>query len=154
MATRARRRGTAADPTGRAYERLARHRFGWLVETLVEEPSFVLKPMFGCLACYLHGRLMLILADRRPPWRGVLVPTERDMQPDLRREFPALAPHAVLPKWLHLPDGAEHFEQIGTALVERALAGDPRLGVEPKPRASRRRAKPTSARARRPTGSR
>lgn len=137
-----------ADPTSRAYERLARHRFGWLAEPMVEEPSFVLRPMFGCLACYLHGRLVLVLADRRPPWRGLLLPAERAAHAALRAEHPALAPHPVLPKWLFLPDGAEDLETIGAALVDRALAGDPLIGVEPTPRRAR------GGRARRVRGSR
>jgi hypothetical protein len=137
-----------ADPTSRVYERLARHRFGWLAEPMADEPSFVLRPMFGCLACYLHGRLVLVLADRRPPWRGLLVPTAREAHAALRADFPALEPHPVLPKWLFLPEGTDDLETIGAALVERALADDPRLGVEPTPR---RHAK---ARGRRVRGSR
>lgn len=132
-----------ADPASRIHERLARHRFGWLAEPMADEPSFVLRPMFGCLACYLHGRLVLVLADRRPPWRGLLVPTARDRQAALRAEFPSLTPHPVLSKWLHLPDGADDLETVGAALVERALADDARLGVEPAPRRrGRTRARP------------
>jgi hypothetical protein len=137
-----------ADPTSRAYERLARHRLGWLAEPLVEEPSFVLRPMFGCLACYLHGRLMLVLADRRPPWRGVIVPTEREAQPALRAEFPALQVHPILAKWLHLPEGDDDLETVAERLVDLARGDDPRLGVVPKPRRSR------AGRRRRLTGSR
>jgi hypothetical protein len=104
---------------------------------MVEEASFVLRPMFGCLACYLHGRLVVLLADRRPPWRGVLFPTERDAHRPLRSEFPALAPHPVLGKWLFLADGTDDLESVGAALVGRAIANDPRLGVEPKPKRRR-----------------
>ena len=100
----------------------------------MEEPSFVLRPMFGCLACYLHGRLMLLLADRRRPWCGVLVPTEREAQPALLAEFPALVVHPVIKKWLYVPDTADDLETVGARLVELALAGDPRLGVEPTPK--------------------
>lgn len=132
-----------ADPTSRIYERLARHRFGWLAEPLADEPSFVLRAMFGCLACYLHGRLVLVLADRRPPWRGLLVPTARERQAALREDFPALAPHPVLPKWLYLPEGTDDLEAVGAALVELALADDARLGVEPAPKGrARTRARP------------
>src|SRR5258708_2570661 len=48
--------------------RLRRHRFGALVEELADEPSFLLATMFGFLPCYVHGRLVLALADKRPPW--------------------------------------------------------------------------------------
>jgi len=133
----ARRPAGATDPTTRAYERLASHRFGWVAEPLVEEASFVLRPMFGCLACYLHGRLVLVLADRRPPWRGIFLPTERDAQPALRADFPSLRPHPVLPKWLCLGEEDADFEATAEALVQRALARDPLVGVEPKPKRRR-----------------
>ena len=136
----------ARDPYARSYERLAAHRFGWFAEPLVEEASFVLRPMFGSLACYLHGRLMLILADRRPPWCGLLVPTVREAQPSLRAEMPALQVHAVLAKWLHLPESADDFEPVGEHLVRLALRNDPRLGVEPRPK---RRTGPSMGRPRR-----
>ena len=130
------------DPLARAFERLGAHRFGWIAEPLVEEPSFVLRPMFGCLACYLHGRLMLVLADRRPPWRGVLVPTAREAHPALLAEFPSLAVHPVLGKWLHLKESDADFETIAGHLVELALAEDARLGVEPSTRVGRGRRRP------------
>ena len=141
----------ARDPHARTYERLGAHRFGWLAEPLVEEASFVLRPMFGSLGCYLHGRLMLILADRRPPWRGLLVPTERAAQASLRAELPALHVHAVLSKWLHLPEAAEDFEAVGERLVRLALLNDARLGVEPRPK---RRSVPSMGRVRAKPGGR
>jgi hypothetical protein len=136
----------ARDPYTRNYERLGAHRFGWVAEPLVEEASFVLRPMFGSLGCYLHGRLMLILADRRPPWCGLLVPTAREAQPSLQAEIPALQVHPILGKWLHLPESAEDFEAIGEGLVRLALLNDARLGVEPRPK---RRSVPSMGRPRR-----
>ncbi|MFN8544364.1 MAG: hypothetical protein U0807_09155 [Candidatus Binatia bacterium] len=114
-------------------ERLARHRFGWVVEPLLEEPSLLVKPMFGCLACYVHGRLMLVLADRRPPWRGLLVPTSVERQAALRAVVPGLTVHRVLRKWLVLADGHVEFEAAAVRLARLAGADDPRLGVEPRP---------------------
>jgi len=136
----------ARDPLARTLERLEGHRFGWVAEPLIEEPSFVLRPMFGSLACYLHGRLMLILADRQPPWQGLLVPTEREAQPALRAEMPALQVHAVLGKWLHLPESADDFEEVAGRLATLAREGDPRLGVEPRPK---RQSGPTMGKRRR-----
>jgi len=98
----------------------------------------MVKPMFGCLACYLHGRLMLVLADRREPWRGVLVPTASEHHAALRAELPALRVHPVLGKWLRLPESADDFEDAAARLVTLAAADDPRLGVEPGPRKARR----------------
>jgi len=141
----------ARDPHARAYERLGAHRFGWLAEPLVEEASFVLRPMFGSLGCYLHGRLMLILADRRPPWCGLLVPTAREAQPALRAEMPALQVHPILGKWLYLAESAEDFEAVGEGLVRLALLNDARLGVEPRPK---RRSVPSMGRPPRRTKTR
>ena len=42
----------------------------WVIEPLMDEPSFLEKSMFGCLACYLHGRLALLLASGEEPWNG------------------------------------------------------------------------------------
>jgi hypothetical protein len=107
------------------------HPLRWVVEPLVEQPSYLEKAMFGCLGCYLHGRLMFVLAARKPPWQGLLAPTDRPHHGALRRDHPALKVHPVLAKWLYLPESVESFEEEAGLLVERALANDPRLGVEP-----------------------
>ncbi len=108
------------------------HPLGWVIEPLSDEPGYIEKPMFGSLACYLHGRLMLVLASREEPWNGLLVPTEKDFHEDLMSEFGSLAPHPILGKWLYLPEGTNEFESIAQGLVEHVLEGDPRIGVEPK----------------------
>jgi hypothetical protein len=130
------------DPAARARQRLAAHRFGWVAESLVDEPSFLLRPMFGCLACYLHGRLMLLLADRTPPWCGVILPTERDAHAAICEEFPVLRPHPVLSKWLVLRESADCFDEVAERLAEHCAVGDQRLGVEPKPKKRGRSRKP------------
>lgn len=137
---------TVADPD--RHDRLRRHRYGALVERLRSEASFLVKPMFGCLACYVHGRLMLVLADRRPPWRGVLVPTAREHQAALRAEVRSLTVHPVLGKWLCLSEAAADFEDAAERLVALAAAADPRLGVEPTARARRARGAAMGARRR------
>jgi hypothetical protein len=114
------------------------HRHLWLVEPLATEPTLLVRPMFGGRAVYLHGRLVLYLAAKAEPWRGVLVPMERDQHAALQRDFPALAPHPVLPKWLYLPESAESFEADAARLVTLARTRDPRIGIVP-PAAKRRR---------------
>ena len=138
------------DPETRAargpLDRLWRHRYGRFVEPLADEPSLLVKSMFGCVACYAHGRLKLVLADRRPPWRGVLVPTLRQHHATLCADVAGLATHPVLRKWLHVPESADDFEAAVDRLVTLALLYDPRIGVEPPPRKSRRaRARPDDA---------
>ncbi len=48
----------------------------WVIESLEEERSYFEKPMFGCLAVYLHGRLSLLLTSGEEPWNGLLIPTD------------------------------------------------------------------------------
>ena len=102
-----------------------------MVEPLAEEPSYIEKAMFGCKGCYLHGRLVLVLAARgNKPWNGLLLPTERKHQPTLRRDHKQLISHPVLKKWLYLPESNEDFEEAARAIVERILDNDARIGVE------------------------
>ncbi len=114
------------------------HPLAWVVEPLEGEPSLVTRAMFGCRAVYLRGRMVLCLAARADPWRGVLVPTVRAQQTALIGERPALRPHPVLPKWLYLPEAAATFERDAVWLVARIRAGDPRIGIEPGGRSRRR----------------
>ena len=104
----------------------------WLLEPLEDAPGYMERPMFGCLAAYLYGRLMAVVADRDEPWNGLLVPTSREHHASLIEEFPALASHPVLGKWLYLPSLHEDFEGEASAIVEAMASGDMRLGVEPK----------------------
>ena len=131
-----RRRGTRGrrTPEEQSLDRLLGHRYGDVVEAIVEEESFVTRAMFGAVACYLHGRLALLLADGDPPWDGILVATAREHHESLRTEIPALRVHPILGKWLHLPAGADSFEDDGRRLARLALADDARVGVEPRPR--------------------
>ena len=113
------------------------HRHAWLWEPLESDPTFVLRAMFGTKAVYLGGKLMLCFCAREEPWRGVLVATEREHHAALLGEFPALAPHSILPKWLYLPETADIFERTATRLVRLARQRDPRIGVTPKPKKAR-----------------
>lgn len=107
------------------------HPLLWLAEPLQIDPSYLDKPMFGGRAVHFGGRFVLYLSWKEEPWRGVLVPTEREHQPSLIAEFPALAPHPILPKWLYLPERAETFEADAARLVALIRRLDPRIGVIP-----------------------
>jgi hypothetical protein len=133
----------------RALARLLEHRFGGLVESLASEESFVVRAWFGMVACYAHGRLMLVLADKRPPWSGLLVPCDRERQATMRAAFPALKVHSVLGKWLLLPVSAETFEDDAMKLADLACGDDQRFGIEPQPR---RMSKRRSSKRRRASG--
>lgn len=116
------------------------HRHLWLVEPLEREATLLVKPMFGGKAIYLHGRFVLFLVDKAEPWRGVLVPMERDEHAAVVADRPVLKPHPVLPKWLYLPEAADSFETDASWLVARIRARDPRIGIIP-PAAKRKRSR-------------
>lgn len=107
------------------------HPLLWLAEPLSDNPSYLDKPMFGGRAVHFGGRFVLYLSMKEEPWRGVLVPTEREHQASLIAEFPVLTPHPVLPKWLYLPEAAPTFERDAQRLVVLIRALDPRIGVFP-----------------------
>jgi hypothetical protein len=110
------------------------HRHQWLWEPLHDDPTFILRSMFGARAAYLDGRLMLCFCASEEPWQGVLVCTEREHHAALRAEFPELSPHPILPKWLYLRESAEAFERIAERLVALARRRDARLGITPQPK--------------------
>ena len=110
------------------------HRFQWLWEPLHEDPTFILRSMFGARAAYLDGRLMLCFCANEEPWQGVLVCTEREHHTALQLEFPELSPHPILPKWLYLRESEEAFEKVAERLVALARRRDARLGIMPKPK--------------------
>ena len=117
--------------SGEKGDAFSRHRFAAVVEPLTTEPSFLSRPMFGCVGCYVHGRLVVVLADRREPWQGLLVPTEKRAHASILGEFPAVRVHPILKKWLYLPHAVRRFAGAALGIVDRILAGDPRFGVEP-----------------------
>lgn len=73
------------------------HPHAWLWEPLESDPTFVLRAMFGAKAVYLGGKMMLCCCAGAELWRGLLLCTARPHHPALCAEFPALAPHSVLP---------------------------------------------------------
>ena len=120
------------------------HRHAWLWEPLEPDARFELRTMFGAKAAYLDGKLALCFCAGEEPWRGLLVCTDRSRHAALVAEFPELRPHAVLPKWLYLPESTDTFERSATLIVSLARHRDPRIGVVPqpkKPRAAGKRAK-------------
>ena len=114
----------------------------WVVEPLMNEPTYREKAMFGARACYLYERLMLLLCSRSgEPWMGLLVPTEREHQPSLMAELPALEVHPVIGKWLYLREELEEFEDVALRLVDLIVQNDTRLGVvSPRKKPPRKRA--------------
>jgi hypothetical protein len=120
-----------ADGAFRAKKTKPEHPLQWLAEPLLSEPTFELKSWFGGRTLMLHGKHHLFLTTQGEPWQGVLVCTSREHHASLLAEFPTLAPHPVLGKWLYLPESADNFEDVARRLVQRVRAADPRLGILP-----------------------
>jgi hypothetical protein len=95
--------------------------------------------MFGCQAVYLHGRLVLALNSGEEPWNGLLIPTEKQFHDSIIKDFKDVVQHSVLKKWLYLPEASEDFETVAQEIVEAIRINDPRFGVEPKERVSRKK---------------
>jgi hypothetical protein len=127
--------------TSKSKKKPKTHPLLWVIESLIEEPSYLQKPMFGCLAIYLHGRLMLVLASGQEPWNGLLIPTEHQFHDAIVKEFQEVVQHSVLKKWLYLPEATEDFETVASDIVEAVRMNDQRFGVEPKERISKRKRK-------------
>jgi len=111
----------------------------WVVDSIVEEPSYINRAWFGCRAIYLHGRLMLVLCSGDDPWDGLLIPTEHDFHDAILQDFENVVQHPVLKKWLYLPEASEDFESVSSEIVEAVRTGDQRFGVEPKERKRKKR---------------
>ena len=112
----------------------------WVVEPIMDEPSYIDKAMFGCRGIYLHGRLMLVLCSGGEPWNGLLIATDHEFHDSIRREFETVVQHPVLKKWLYLPENSEDFETIVAGIMEAIRIGDGRFGVEPSERKRRKKA--------------
>jgi hypothetical protein len=128
----------------------------WIVQAFEDHPSFFTKRMFGGLAVYLFGRQMMVLVEPtktgRWTWHGVLVCTEHAHQPAIVAEFPALAPHDVLKKWLYLDSRHDDFEPVMERLAQAIARNDSRFGIHPRPkpdcgRSRSRRHRPAKAAA-------
>jgi hypothetical protein len=81
----------------------------WVIESMLKEKSYLEKSMFGCLACYVRGRLSLLLSSGEEPWNGLLIPTDQ-FHDSILRYYQNIVQHPVLKKWLCLPESAEYFE--------------------------------------------
>jgi hypothetical protein len=105
----------------------------WIFDLLAHRPGFHTKRMFGGLAAYLDDRQTLVLVEPtqtgRWKWHGVLVCTDHDRQGAILAEFPQLAPHDVLKKWLYIDSRHEEFEPVMERISQAIARGDPRFGI-------------------------
>jgi hypothetical protein len=114
----------------------------WIFEPFANHRTFFTKRMFGGLAAYVFERQMLVLAEPtrsgRWKWHGVLVCTDHAHHASIRAEFPALAPHAFLRKWLFIESVHDDFESTMEAVARRVARNDPRFGIVPGVRAQKK----------------
>ena len=110
----------------------------WIFQVFEEYPSFFTKRMFGGLAAYLFGRQMMVLVEPtktgRWKWHGVLICTEHAHQPGIIEQFPQLAPHNILKKWLYIDSLHEDFEPTMERVAGAITRDDQRFGIRPRPR--------------------
>lgn len=110
----------------------------YLFEPLERRGDYEHKRMFGCEAAYLDGKLSVILADGEEPWNGLMLATDRAHHASLQTQFKELVSHPILGKWLYLSTQDPEFESLAPTLVAIAQKGDPRIGVQPKPKKKKR----------------
>ena len=81
-------------------------------------------------AAYIAERLYLALVERGEPWNGLMVCTSRENHASLLSEFPQLASHDILGKWLYISQSHPDFEYVARQLVALTVDQDRRLGVD------------------------
>jgi hypothetical protein len=100
------------------------------------------RPMFGCTAIYVGGKIVLILRQKPSFERdnGVWLATTQEHHSSLRQEFPNMRSIELLGEavsnWQILPVEAPDFEESAMRACELVVAGDPRIGKIPKKRRS------------------
>jgi hypothetical protein len=110
----------------------------WIIQAFEDHQTFFTRRMFGGLAVYLFGRMMMVLVEPtrtgRWKWHGVLICTEHAEQPAIIAEFPELAPHDILKKWLYIDSRHEAFEPTMERVAKAIERDDQRFGIRPRPR--------------------
>jgi len=110
----------------------------WIFQAFEGRPSFFTKRMFGGLAIYLFGRQMMVLVEPtktgRWKWHGVLICTDHEHHLAIIQEFPQLAPHSFLRKWLYIDSHHEEFEATMRRVSELVARDDGRFGIHPRPK--------------------
>ncbi len=111
----------------------------WVFQVFEDQPSFFTKRMFGGLAAYLFGRLMMVLVEPtrtgRWKWHGVMICTDHARHAAIIDEFPQLEPHGILKKWLYIDTRHDDFESTMQSVADAMARDDRRFGVQPASRA-------------------
>ena len=110
----------------------------WIFQVFEDHPSFFTKKDVRWTGRLPVGRQMINLVEPtrtgRWKWHGVLICTEHAHQPAIIEEFPQLAPHDILKKWLYIDSRHEDFEPTMERVAKAIARDDQRFGIHPHPR--------------------
>ena len=101
-----------------------------------------IRQMFGCVALYCRGKIVLILRKRRDhrSMNGVWVATTKEHHASLRAEMPCLRSIPLLGKgetnWQMIPESHRDFEASVVRACELVVRADLRIGTLPRSRRS------------------
>ncbi len=114
------------------YPWLDKFSLSFLLDELIELPSFVAKRMFGGVAVYLYGRISILIMENRKDkdWSGVLIPSRRERHVEIQQALPSAIPHPTLGSWLYLPVDSDGFEDEAQRFVRFLRVDNPLYGVE------------------------
>lgn len=102
----------------------------WLIEPFRSRADFSFRRAFGCWSFYLGEKnVLLYVPAQDADGEGILLPTSPEHHASLIAEFPNLAPHYFLKKWLCLGANDSDFEETALRLAVLIARGDVRLGV-------------------------
>ena len=105
----------------------------YLLEPLQSSPLYSTRRMFGGMAAYDQGKMVVVLMENADDaeWNGVLFPTDRPHHESMMKDFSDLVPHTILGKWLYLSMSCENFETAAQEIIERIVRRDSRFGILP-----------------------
>jgi len=102
------------------------------------------KRMFGGFAYYIEDKLVLLIFEAYGNkeyrgqkfdfeiWNGCMFPVEKEIQPEVLKQFPFLTSHPILPKWLYLPAESEDFENDADLILKEIRRRNAWFGTYPK----------------------
>ena len=102
-----------------------------------------IKNMFGNHSIYIGEYIYLATrnSEKNTLDNGIWIGTKLEHHESLKAEFPSITHLRFykIKKWLLLPVDAADFEEVAIALCELIKAGDPRIGVLPKPKKKKKK---------------
>ncbi len=111
--------------------------FAFVLDALTQAQPTT-RPMFGCLAVYVDGKIMCVLREKsgRDPDNGVWIATTLEHHAALKKDFPSMRSIRLFESekptgWQNLPSSAKDFEESALRLCDLILKRDPRVGKIP-----------------------